>query len=411
MAVDTPATQGPQIFNNIRSASSNLAAAISNQVSAGVNRTANLVNQMSDALALALNTTKKFSLIDQTQVLGGKLSNASAQFLNATSNTVAAILSVKLNAINAMVTAKSNIANAILQISSRFISKTGQLLSKIVASSSLPPIIPKSISAATDRLLQSSINLVNSTDHSLANVINATSAILSKSVDDHNHFVTRVLNSTAHLINSTTDSLGNLLNTTNHLIIGVIQRNVNASNAILNETSNLLNASSLAISSFLNATTLIINNAPNDRLTRDGPSASVSALETAQNALSTVFNRTSDLLHGVLAAEQNIQTRLINATEALLNASFQIKATLVNATRDLTNNATNSIVHFVQSRLTPIPNDEKNTPSPNIPSVTLNDGPIIDNVVENPSSVAENANLSEKVSANDEETPNAPKED
>lgn len=415
MAADTPPpTQAPpQVFNNIRNASSNLAAAISNQITAGVNRTTNLMHQMTDALALALNTTKRFSLIDQTQVLGGKLSNASAQFLNATSHTVAAILNVKLNAINAMVTAKSNIANTIVQISQRFVSSTGKLLSRLVHAASLPPIIPRSVSAVTDRLLKSSINLVNATDVELANLINATSAILSHTVDEHNNFATQLLNSTARLINSTTESLENLLNTTNNLIDGVIQSRVNASNGILNETSNLLNASSHAISSFLNATTLIINNAPNDLLTRDGSGASLSALDTAQNALSTVFNRTSDLIQGVLAAEKNIESRLVNATDALFKASFQLKATLVNATRDLTNSAANSIVHFVETQLTPRPNAEQ-PPSPNpIPSpasspspspspassVPLNEIPIIDtpqpavndNVAENPSNNAENA--------------------
>lgn len=400
MAADTsPPTQGqPQIFSNIRNASSNLAAAISNQITAGVNRTANLMHQMTDALSLALNTTKRFSLIDQTQVLGGKLSNASAQFLNATSHTVAAILNVKLNAINAMVTAKSNIANAIVQISQRFVNSTGKLLSRIVHAASLPPIIPKSVSAVTDRLLRSSINLVNATDVELANLINATSAILSHTVDEHNHFATQLLNSTARLINSTTESLENLLNSTNHLIDGVIQSRVNASSAILNETSNLLNASSRAISSFLNATTLIINNAPNDQLTRDGSDASLSALETAQSALSTVFNRTSDLIQGVLAAEKNIESRLVSATDALFNASFQIKSTLVNATRNLTNNAAHSIVHFVESQLSPRPNADEPAISSPAPSVPLNDNPIIDapavvndNVAESTSNSAENA--------------------
>lgn len=390
-----PLIQGPQIFNNIRNASSNLAAAISNQITAGVNRTANLMHQMSDALSLALNTTKRFSLIDQTQVLGGKLSNASAQFLNATSHTVAAILNVKLNAINAMVTAKSNLANTIVQISQRFVTKTGKLLSRIVHAASLPPIIPKSVSAVTDRLLRSSINLVNATDVQLANLINATSSLLSHTVDEHNHVSTELLNSTARLINSTTESLENLLNATNHLIDGVIQSRVSASNAILNETSNLLNASTHAISSFLNATTLIISNAPNDQLTRDGSVASLSALETAQNALSTVFNRTSELVHGVLAAEKNIESRLVNATDALFNASYQIKATLVNATRDLTNNAANSIVQFVESQLSPRPIAEQ--PSSPAPSVPLNDSPINDtpvtvteNVAESTSNSAEN---------------------
>ena len=322
-----------------------------------------------------------------------------------------------------MVTAKSNIANAILQISSRFVTRTGQLLSKIVRSSSLPPVIPRSISAATDRLLRTSISLVNSTDHSLANVINATSGILARAVDDQSQFVTRMLNSTARLVNSTTDSLESLLNTTNHLVAGVIQSRVNASNAILNDTSNLLSASSQAISSFLNATTLIINNSPNDPLTRDdGPSTSLSALETAQNALSTVFHKTSDLLRGVLTAEHNIKLRLVNATEALLNASFQIKATLVNATRDLTNNATNSIVHLVQSSLQPPlppspPQNEQNAPIADSTDI-LSDSPIIDtptivddSIFENPSSAVENTNLLEKDSVSGEENFNAPTED
>lgn len=421
MAADTPPSSRPEIFNNIRNASSNLATAISNQISAGVNRTANLMHQMSDVLALTLNTTKRLSLIDQTQVLGGKLSNVSAQFLNVTSNAVAAILNTNLNAISAMVTAKTNIANAILQTSSRFVNRIGQLLSRTLVSSTLPPIIPNSISAATKRLLNTSINLVNVTDQSLANVINATSVILAKSVNDNNQFVTKLLNSTAHLINSTTGSLEHLLNTTNHLIAGVIQSKINASNAILNETSNLLNASSLAISSFLNATTLLIRNAPNDRHTADGPVASLSALQTAQNALSTVFNRTSDLLHGVVAAENNIKARLVNTTDALLNASIQIQATLINATRDLSNNATNSIVQFVKSRLTPAAAAASNEikPAPNPvpnPIAILNDSPINtpainNNVVGNASNGAENANSLTKTAINDEPNRNTTKGD
>lgn len=423
LAADTPASNGPQMFNNIRNASSNLASAISNQIASGMNRTANLVNQMTDVLAITLNTTKQLSLIDQTQVLGGRLSNASAQFLNATSHTVAAILNANLNAINAMVSAKTNIGNAILQISSRFLTRTGQLLSNIMASSSLPPVIPKSISAVTDRLLKTSINLVNSTDNSLANVINATSQILAKSLDDHNQVVTKVLNSTARLVNSTTESLGNLLNTTNHLIAGVIQSRVNASNAILNETSNLLNASSQAISSFLNATTLIINNAPNDRNTRDGPVASLSALDTARNGLSAVFNRTSDLLHGVLAAERNIQVRLVNATDALLQAALQIKSTLINATRDLSNNATNSVVSFVESAITstaneaiaPSANSNSNANVPLSDEIPIDAAPVIDNpaivdanVVQSTPSNADNANLLNKETATDDQKLKAP---
>lgn len=383
MAVDTPPpppppqTHEPQILDNIRNASSNLATAISNQLSAGVNRTANLVNHMSDVLALALNTTKQLSFIDQTQRLGGRLSNASAQFLNTTSNTVATILKTKLNAINAMVSGTNNIANTILQNASRFVTNTGQLLSRIIGTSSLPHVIPKSISSVTDRLLKSSIHLVNLTDHSLANVINATAKILEKSVNDNNDFVTAILNRTAHLINSTTDSLEHLLNTTNHLIAGVIQSRVNASNTLLNGTSNLLNASAQTINSLLNATTVIINNSQNAHLTRDASSASLSALESAENSLSKIFNRTSGLLHGVLVAEENIEFNLINATEELSHANFQIRDTLLNATRDYSNNASHSIVNFVESQLSPALNS--NVSESTKPTMTSNESSIVNN--------------------------------
>lgn len=406
MAADAPPQiREPQILNNIRNASSHLAAAISNQLSTGANRTAILLNHMSDVLALALNTTKQLSLIDRTQVLGGKLSNASAQFLNATSHTVASILKTKLNAINAMVSSRNGIANAILQNASRFVTQTGQILSKIIGSSTLPAVIPKSISGITDRLLMSSINLVNSTDRSLANVINATAEIITKSFNNNNEFVTKILHTTAHLINSTTDSLEHLLNTTNHLISGVIESRVIASNALLNDTSNLLSASSEAINSFLNATALIISSSPHAHLTRDGSSASsISALESAESVLSKIFDRISDLLHGVLNAEKNIEFHLINATEELLNTNFQIKATLINATRDsINNNATNSIVNFVGSKLSSIPNEKINlSAEPITPAIVINE-----NDVEHPSNVAGKPNILEKIPVNDEQTRNA----
>lgn len=350
---------------------------------------------MSDVLSLALNTTKQLSIIDQTHVLGGRISNASAQFLNVTSHAVASILKTHLNAIHAMVVTTNGIANGILQNASRFVARTGQILSRIIGSSIIPAVVPHSISTVTEGLRKSSVNLVHLTDRSLANVINATAAILTNSISDNNEFVTKILNTTAHLVHSTTDSLEHLLNTTNHLIAAVIESRVNASATLLNDTSNLLKASSQAINSFLNATTLVISNSPHDRLTRDGSSASVTALQSAETTLSKIFNRISDLLHGVLNAEKDIKFRLINATDELLNANFHIKATLSNAIADFSSNATNSAVNFVST-----PNAAPNNPA----IITANN-------VENSSGVAEKANSLEKAPATDGQKLNAPKLD
>lgn len=331
-------------------ASKNLAKAASNQISNGVNRTTHLVNAMSDALTLALNTTDKLSTIDRNHFLGGKLANASTIFLNATSTVVASILNTKLNALNAVIATKTNIATGMLHISSNFVNKTGRLLSKLSKSSS-PLFAPGRRSKAAEKLLNASINLVNVTGQSLANVINATSVLLTKSVDDHTRFVAHLLNSTAHLLNSTTNSIGDLLNTTNYLILGVVTRQVNTSSRILNQTADLLTASSKSVSSFLNATTLVIQNAANSGLSGNGHNFTLSAVTIAHKALRTIFKTTASLLQRVISTKKNISLYLITATGAFLNASVQIQTALLNAGLGLGQNITKSTAHLIASKL------------------------------------------------------------
>lgn len=310
---------------------------------------------MSDVLTVAWNTTNKLSSIDRKHFFGGKLANASTIFLNMTSNAVASILNTKFIGLNSMITKKTKIATTILHISSDFVNKTSDLLSKMLMLSP-PSLSPAQDSIETNRLLSTTINLASVTGQSLGHVINATSELLTKSVDDQTSFVTKLLNSTAHLMDMTTDSLGNLLDTTNSLVLGIVQSKANVSSNILNETANLLNASSSSVSSILNLTTLLINNAATKRLTRDGNNFTLAALNVANDALKLVFNKTSDLLHGVAAAEKDITLRLINGTGIFLSTAFQIKATIVNATLDMANYIADSSGNLVASKLSSIAN-------------------------------------------------------
>lgn len=376
MPTDTPTARKLHIFDGIKVASTNLAKAASNQISNGVNRTTHLVNAMSDALTLALNTTNKLSTIDRNHFLGGRLANASAIFLNATSSVVANILNTKFNALNAIIATKTNIATGMLHISSNFVNKTGRLLSKLVKSSS-PLFAPGSRSNVAEKLLNTSINLVNVTGQSMANVINATSILLTKSAGDQTRFVAHLLNSTAHLLNSTTNSIGNLLNTTNHLIVDVVSRRVNTSSRILNQTADLLTASSKSVSSFLNATTLVIKNAANNGLSGNGNNFTLSAVSVAHNALKTIFKTTSSLLRRVISSKKDISLYLINATGAFLNASVQIQTSLLNAGLGIGHNITNSTTHFIASKLSSTANKIVN----HFNSPPLGNGPINDEIV------------------------------
>lgn len=305
---------------------------------------------MSDVLTLALNTTNKLSNIDRKHFLGGKLANASSIFLNTTSTLVANILNTKFNRLNGLIATKTNIATKMLHISTNFINKTGNLLIKL-KDTARPLFVPGQKSKITQKILSKSINLVNVTGQSLANVINATSVLLTKSVDDHTQFVTSLLNSTANILNATTNSLGNLLNTTNHLIVDVIHSKVNTSALVLNQTANLLSASSKTVSSFLNATTLLINNAASGKLTVGGHNFTIGGLNIAHNALKTVFRSTAKLLQGVISAKKDISTRLITATGAFLDASIQIKSSIFNKTIDAKKHFTNTTTHLIASKL------------------------------------------------------------
>lgn len=305
---------------------------------------------MSDALTLALNTTNKLSNIDRKHFLGGKLANASSIFLNTTSTVVANILNAKFNRLNRLIATKTNITNKMLHISRNFVNKTGHLLTKLTESSR-PLFVPGRKWNIAQKILNKSINLANVTGQSLARVINATSLLLTKSVDDHTHFVTELLNSTANLLNSTTNSLGTLLNTTNHLIVDVIHAKVDTSASILNQTANLLSASSKAVSSFLNATTLLITNAASNKLTGGGHNFTLGGLNVAHKTLKAVFRSTAKLLQGVISAKKGISTHLITATGAFLDASIQIKTSIFNKTIDITKRVTNTTTYLIASKL------------------------------------------------------------
>lgn len=337
-------------------ASTNLATSASNQISNGVNKTAQLVNSMSDVLMMALNTTNNLKVMDRTHVLGGRLSNVSSVFLNQTTNAVTFFIHARLNALNNMISSKTGIAAKILHLSQDFINKTSQWLSKLLTVRSTPRVVPLRLSRAAEKLHNASINLVNSTGESLANVINSASVLLSKSLADNTQFTTNLLNSTAELLNSTTGSLESLLNKTNHLIANVVESRANTSIEILNQTDHLLNASTRAINSFLNATTLMIDNATKPNATVTEHRAAVTTLQKARNALDQIFSKTSSLIQGVILAEKNILLRLVNATGNFLNATVQIKSTIVNGTLDRSKNITDSVSKFVASNLNKISN-------------------------------------------------------
>lgn len=305
---------------------------------------------MSDVLTLALNTTNKLSNIDRKHFLGGKLANASSIFLNTTSTVVANVLNIKFNRLNVLIATKTNIATKMLHISTNFVNKTGHLLTKL-AESSRPLFLPGRKGNIAEKILSKSVNLVNVTGQSLANVINATSVLLTKSVDDHTHFVTELLNSTANILNATTNSLGSLLNTTNHLIVNVIHSKINTSALVLNQTANLLNASSKMVGSLLNATTLLIRNAATNKLTVGGHNFTLGGLNVTHDALNAVFRSTAKLLQGVIMSKKNISTRLITATGAFLDASIQIKSSLFNKAIDITKHVKNSTTHLIASKL------------------------------------------------------------
>lgn len=339
-----------QIFDSIKAASTNLAVAASNHIASGVDRTTKLVNTMSDVLTLALNTSNKLSSIDRKHFLGGKLTNASTTFLNTTSNVVAHILNTKFNRLNGLIATKTHIANALLHISSNFISKTGQLLRKLVESTS-PHIVPARKTILAEKLLNTSINLVNVTGQSLANVINATSLILTKSVDDHTQFIAELLHSTSNILNATSNSIENLLNATNHLIGKIIQSKADSSSLVLDETSNLLSASSKVVSAFLNATTILVRNAASHKLTGGGHGFTLNGLTAAHNALKNVFRSASTLLQGAISAKKDISIRLIKATGALLDANIQMKMSLFNGLVDISKEFTNTTTHLIASKL------------------------------------------------------------
>ncbi|XP_055304012.1 uncharacterized protein LOC129569303 [Sitodiplosis mosellana] len=347
---NTPTPRKLHIFDNIKAASSNLASAASNQISNGVNRTTNLVNTMSDVLTLALNTTNKLSTIDRKYFLGGKLANASSIFLNTTSTVVVNILNAKFSRLNRLIAIKTNITNKMLHISMNFVNKTGQLLTRLTATSR-PRSLPSRKWNITQKILNKSINLANVTGQSLANVINATSVLLTKSIDDQTHFVTELLNSTANILNETTNSLGSLLNTTNHLIVDVADSKVDTSALVLYQTANLLSASSKTVRLFLNTTTLLINNAASNKLTESGHNFTLGGLNVTHNALKAVFRSTASLLQDVISAKKDISARLIIATGAFLDASIQIKTKLFNKSLDATKRLTNSTIIHIASKL------------------------------------------------------------
>lgn len=330
-----------------------MATAATNQISSGVNRTAHLVNTMSDALMQALNTTNKLSSIDRKFVLGGRLANISAAFLNTTSNAVSMILRTKFIAVNTVIIRRTHITSSMLRISSNFINRTNHQIAKLLK---LPFVIHSSVpsSGIARKLLNTTINLVNSTSQSLANVINASSVFLTKSHDDQSNFATQLLNSTAHLISATTESLENLLNKTNHLIADIVQSKANASIAVLDGTINVLDASCSSVSSFLNLTTLLLSNAATEKLTGNGHNITITALNLAHEAIKIVLHKTSNLVQGVIITETDVLLRLINTTRAYLDATIKIKAALLNATVDainmITNPTMNSTTHKIPTQ-------------------------------------------------------------
>lgn len=228
--------------------------------------------------------------------------------------------------------------------------KTSQLLTKLTHTSSRP-FLPDRKWNTAQNILNKSINLANVTGQSLANVINATSVLLIKSVDDHTHFVTELLSSTVNILNATTNSLGSLLNTTNHLISDVIHSKSNTSAVLLNQTANLLSASSKTVHSLLNATTLLISNAASNKLNVGGHNFTLGGLNATHNALKSVFRSTDTLLKDVILVKKNISARLITTTKAFLNASIQLKASLFSKTLDATKRVIASKLHATNEKV------------------------------------------------------------
>lgn len=325
---------------------------------------------MSNTLWETLRTRDKLQLLDQTEKLGGKLSSASANFLDATSAVLSERFSDVFNStyetLNTLFSTKANIANQFMDVTTNFVSRTGNLVSSWMdIESSMPSIqsddqkTKRSIIATN--LFNQSIGLVNSTNESLAKVINATSVLVKSSMENRTYFVDALINSTARILGATTDSLGKLLDSTNHLIEDLVSANQKTAISAYNATTKLLNATSETVTSFLKATTLLISDATNSAMLDDGDDGDVGddgedeptirALHATKHALSKIFNSTTTLMQGVINKHKHVLHHMVDTTGNFLEASIDVKSNIFTKTINFSKKVKKGTVHLVANKL------------------------------------------------------------
>lgn len=319
---------------------------------------------MSNTLWVTLRTRDKFQLLDQTERLGGKLSSASANFLDATSAVFSDVFNSTYETLNTMVAAKSNIANQFMDVTTNFVSRTGNLVSSWLDIESSMPSIQSDDQKTTrsfmaTNLLNQSIDLINATQCQLAKVINATSILLNteSSMEHKTYFVDALVNSTARILSATTDSLGKLLDSTNHLIEDVVSANQETAVSAYNATTKLLNATSETVTSFLKATTLLITDAANSTMLDDGGSEdgdnepTIRAMHATKHVLSKIFNSTTTLMQGVINKHKYVAHHVVDTTGNFLEASMDVKSNIFTKTINFGKNVKKATVHLLANKL------------------------------------------------------------
>lgn len=346
------------VFADLEDSVSNFVNVTSNRIESAVNRTANILETMSNTLWETLRTRDKLQLLDQTEKLGGKLSNASTNFLEATSATFVGIFNSTYETLNSMFATQRNISNQFTDVTTNFVSQTGNLVSSwLDIQSSMPSTQSDDQKMernfiATNLLVQS-IGLVNRTNESLAKVINATSFLmLDTSMENKAFFVGALINSTARILNVTTASLGILLDSTNHLIEDVVNANQETVFSAYNATTKLLNAVSETVTSFLKATTLLIGDAANSTmLGNDADESTIRAMHATKNIIQKIFNSTTTLMRGIIDKQKHAVNHVVDTTENFLEASFDIKSNIFDRTIIFSENVKNATVNLVANKL------------------------------------------------------------